>query len=297
MALHSAIEWTDHTFNPWIGCTRVSPGCVHCYAESFSKRFNKAEWGPTAARVKTSENYWKQPLKWNKETWFECEECGWRGARRDAEKHEHSNFMRPTRQRVFCASMADVFEDNKQVANWRGELMQLIEAPPNLDWLLLTKRPERIFSLGTDAVGEIFDLWLERNPNVWLGATVESQEYFEPRVSALLSNGAAVNFISVEPMIAQVSLPHNGPVQWADRLDWVICGGESGAGCRPMEVEWARDLLRDCRMGGVKFFMKQLGGHPHKRDKLHDFPEDLRVREYPPACGTPPNATHLGGEE
>jgi len=287
MAEHSAIEWTDHTFNPWIGCTRVSPGCVHCYAESFSKRFNKAEWGPTAARVKTSAAYWKQPLKWNKETWRECLDCGKRGKVAEGLPFYACSCdplkrnTVPTRQRVFCASMADVFEDNPQVANWRGELMQLIEATPNLDWLLLTKRPERIFSLGTDAVGEIFDLWLDRNPNVWLGTTVESQEYFEPRVSALLQNGAAVNFLSVEPMIGQVSLPHNGPVPWALGLDWVICGGESGAGCRPMDVEWARELLHDCRMGGVKFFMKQLGGHPKKRDALEDFPEDLRVREWP----------------
>jgi len=282
VAKNSAIEWTDHTFNPWMGCVRVSPGCVHCYAETFTKRFGKAEWGPTAKRVKTSAAYWKKALKWNKEKWFRCQVCEWRGtAPYGDQSFCHGLKVVPTRQRVFCASLADVFEDNQQVANWRGELFQLIEKTPNLDWLLLTKRPERIFSLGTDAVGEVFDNWLARNPNVWLGATVESQEYFEPRVKALLDCCSAVSFLSVEPMIAPVRLPHNRSVQWADRLDWVICGGESGVGCRPMDVQWARDLRDDCMAGGVKFFMKQLGGNPKKRDKLEDLPEDLRIREWP----------------
>jgi len=284
MADETKIAWTDRTFNPWLGCTRVSPGCVHCYAESLTKRFGNAEWGPQAARVKTSAAYWKRPLSWNKADWMECKTCAWRGDFREtiAAGTVHvcpkcEGDLTETRQRIFCASLADVFEDNPQVANWRGELFQLIETTPNIDWLLLTKRPERMFSLGTDAVGEIFDLWLDRNPNVWLGTTVESQEYFEKRVSALLSCNSAVSFISVEPMIGPVRLK-----QIKNRnVDWVICGGESGAGCRPMDVEWARELLHDCRMGGVKFFMKQLGGHPKKRDALEDFPEDLRVREWP----------------
>lgn len=285
MTANSKIEWTDHTFNPWIGCARVSPGCVHCYAESFSKRFNKAEWGASARRVKTSANYWKQPLKWNKADWMECIACGWRGdfketiAAGTVHVCQCESDLKPARQRVFCASMADVFEENPQVANWRGELFELIDATPNLDWLLLTKRPERIFSLGTDAVGEIFDLWLARHPNVWLGTSVESQEYFEKRVTALLDCGAEVSFLSVEPMISPVRLTHKQGIK--RRLDWVICGGESGAGCRPMEVEWARDLMNDCRLDGVKFFMKQMGGHSNKRDKMEYLPEDLRVREFP----------------
>lgn len=294
MSEHSAIAWTDHTFNPWHGCTKVSPGCKHCYASTW--RFKKAEWGPTATRVRTSASYWKQPLKWNKETWYECSVCGWRGPEKDAETH-HSDgsiehFMKPTRQRVFCASMADVFEDNKQVANWRGELFKLIEQTPNLDWLLLTKRPERMFSLGTDAAGVIFDLWLADNPNVWLGTSVESQDYFDERVAALVKYGlqARVLFLSVEPMIGPVRLvptPTFSAGHWEflpgkkSHISWVICGGESGAECRPMQVQWARDLRDDCQTHGVKFFMKQLGGFPDKREKLLDLPEDLRVREMP----------------
>jgi protein gp37 len=188
--------------------------------------------------------------------------------------------------------MADVFEDNKQVANWRGELFRLIEQTPNLDWLLLTKRPERMFSLGTDAAGVIFDLWLADNPNVWLGTSVESQDYFDERVAALVKYGlqARVLFLSVEPMIGPVRLvptPTFSAGHWEfapgkkSHINWVICGGESGAECRPMQVQWARDLRDDCRTHGVKFFMKQLGGFPDKREKLLDLPEDLRVREMP----------------
>lgn len=285
MADKTKIAWTDRTFNPWLGCTRVSPGCVHCYAETLTKRFGNAEWGPQAARVKTSESYWKKPLKWNKESWIECLSCNWRGAMKGTIIAPYSPACPTcgsvmtvrTKQRVFCASLADVFEDNRQVANWRGELFRLIEQTPNIDWLLLTKRPERMFSLGTDAVGEIFDLWLDRNPNVWLGATVESQEYFEKRVAALLSCGSAVHFISVEPMIGPVRLKQIK----MKNVDWVICGGESGPGCRPMQADWVYDLKRDCQMGRVKFFMKQLGGHPNKRDQMEDFPEEWQVREFP----------------
>lgn len=285
MADNTKIAWTDRTFNPWLGCTRVSPGCVHCYAESLTKRFGNAEWGPQAARVKTSDSYWKKPLKWNKESWIECLSCNWRGAMKGTIIAPYSPACPTcgsvmtvrTKQRVFCASLADVFEDNPQVANWRGELFQLIEQTPNLDWLLLTKRPERMFSLGTDAVGEIFDLWLDRNPNVWLGATVESPEYFEKRVTDLLSCGSAVHFISVEPMIGPVRLKQIK----MKNVDWVICGGESGPGCRPMQADWVHDLKRDCQMGRVKFFMKQLGGYPNKRDQMEDFPEEWQVREFP----------------
>ena len=276
MAENSKIEWTDHTFNPWIGCTRVSPGCVHCYAESFAKRYNKAQWGPVAQRVKTGAAYWKKPLKWNKDTWRECLDCGKRGKVKMDECICGSRRHRRTHQRVFVASMADVFEDNPQVANWRGELFQLMDATPNLDWLVLTKRPEKIFSLGTNAVGEVFDNWLARHPNVWGGTSVESQEYLDARVDALRSVCFKTSFLSVEPMLGSVRLsPRHSP------LDWVICGGESGAGCRPMGTGWARALQEDCLMLDIKFFMKQLGGYPNKRDQLSDLPEDLRIREWP----------------
>ena len=290
MSERTGIAWADSTWNPWHGCTKVSAGCKHCYAESW--RFKKAEWGPTAERVKTSASYWREPLKWNKEAWFECEVCGWRGPEKQADMHHHSDFVKPTRRRVF-PSMCDPFEDNGQVANWRGEMFELIAQTPNIDWLLLTKRPEKLFSLGTNAAGRIFDLWLADNPNVWLGTSVENQDCFDERVGQLVKYGlqARVLFLSVEPMIGPVRLvptPTFSAGQWefvpgkkGSSIDWVICGGESGHECRPMDVQWARDLRDDCRTHGVKFFMKQLGGFLDKRDKWEDLPEDLRVREVP----------------
>lgn len=313
MSERTGIAWADSTWNPWHGCVKVSQGCKHCYAETW--RFRRAEWGPTAARVKTSKAYWREPVKWNKEEWMECQSCGWRGTPPPTPPHRKSSDgeggrcpkceerLTVARRRVF-ASMCDPFEDNRQVANWRGEWFRLIEQTPNIDWLLLTKRPERMFSLGTDAAGVIFDLWLADYQNVWLGTSIESQDYFDERVGALVNYGiqARVLFLSVEPMIAPVRLtpvPSFSARYWdftpgkKSHISWVICGGESGRKSRPMEAQWARDLRDDCRTHGVKFFMKQMGGFPDKRDGWEDLPEDLRVRETPTPSGAiappPPN--------
>jgi protein gp37 len=125
MAENSNIEWTHHTFNPWIGCTKVSDGCKNCYAENLmDKRYGRVKWGPQGTRVRTSEANWKKPLKWNRE------------AEAKGERH-----------RVFCASLADVFEDKPdqpEMEQWRLELLELIIKTPYLDWLLLTKRPENV---------------------------------------------------------------------------------------------------------------------------------------------------------
>ena len=238
---YSKIEWCDHTFNPWIGCAKVSEGCKHCYAESMNRRYGWAEWGPNGKRKKTSVAYWRKPLAWN------------RKAEQDGIRHK-----------VFCGSLCDVFEDNDQVTLWRGYLFDLIGKTPNLDWLLLTKRPENVFSM----LPYFY-------PNVWLGTTVENQRRIE-RIVQLVGAQATKHFISAEPMLSSVVLG-----SYIHHIDWVICGGESGPGCRPFNVEWARNLLAQCRSAGVPFFMKQLGGHPNKRDKMSDFPADLRVREFP----------------
>src|SRR5262249_10359176 len=151
VAENSKIEWTTHTFNPWIGCQKVSPGCDHCYAEAMmDHRWGKVTWGPHGARVRTSEANWKQPLKWAKAA--------------------HASGTRP---RVFCASLADVF-DNEVPGYYRGDLLNLIRKTPDLDWLLLTKRPENISRM-------LPDDWPARFPNVWLGATCEDQEHYDRR--------------------------------------------------------------------------------------------------------------------
>ena len=253
-----------YSWNPWIGCTRVSPGCVHCYAESFARRFGKAEWGPTAKRVRTSAANWKKPLLWN----------------RQAEK-------KGVRLKVFCASLADVFEDNPQVKQWRYDLFDLILDTPHLDWLVLTKRPENIRPalqamqvLKRDNVWD--HLWLNGYfPNVWVGTSVENQEMADKRIPALLEIPATVRFLSCEPLLGLLDLskwlyscPACGlpqrdipyaPCDYCRTrptvrgVDWVIVGGESGQEARPLHEDWARRLRAQCRIVGVPFFFKQWG--------------------------------------
>jgi protein gp37 len=258
---NSNISWTDNTFNAWTGCTKVSAGCKRCYAEQLmDKRYGKVKWGPDGVRLRTSPEMWKKPIRWN----------------RAAEKSGK-------RVKVFCGSLMDVFEDNQQVSNWRSELFDLIDKTPMLDWQLLTKRPEKIFILGADAVGEVFNNWLAKHPNVWLGTSIENQEQAERRIPYLLNTCPSVRFLSVEPQIGRIDLI-NLSSDWgltSGGINWVIVGGESGAGCNPFDISWAY-LLRDaCDIAGVPFFMKQLGGYPNKRHTLDNFPYDLRIREFP----------------
>lgn len=248
MAENSKIEWTDSTFNPWVGCTKVSPGCDHCYAETQMVRRKFVEWGPNAERRRTSEGNWKQPHKWN----------------RDAA-------MTGVRRRVFCSSLADVF-DNAVPDAWRDDLWALIGATPFLDWLLLTKRPQNISKM----LPRLTDVLPRPWPNVWLGTTVENQAEADRRIPHLLAVPAAKRFLSCEPLLGPVDLTGIGldvccgdTVITTDRVhaccarpggvDWVICGGESGANARPMHPDWARSLRDQCAAAGVPFFFKQWG--------------------------------------
>jgi protein gp37 len=232
------IEWADDTFNPWWGCTKVSPGCAHCYAETLSNRYGKDVWGPGKERSRRSPKYWEGPMAWD------------RKAAREGE-----------RRRVFSGSMCDVF-DSAAPMQWRSDLYDLIRKTRNLDWMLLTKRPSEINSLGAPP------------EKIWLGTSVEDQRRADERIPELLAVPAAVHFLSVEPLLESVQLNLQG-------IDWVIVGGESGPRPRPMKVEWARHLKDQCRAAGIAFFMKQLGGYPDKRKKMEQFPEDLRIREFP----------------
>lgn len=240
MAENSKIEWTDHTFNPWIGCQKVSPGCDHCYAEALmDTRWGKVEWGPHGERKRTSNANWKKPQQWAK-------------AARGTGK----------RPRVFCASLADVF-DNQAPDEWRLELWNLIALTPELDWLLLTKRPENI--------AKMIPTWWGKfgTDRVWLGTTCEDQANYDRRWPILREVPAAVHFISYEPAIGPLRL-HNGP----DQPDWLICGGESGHGARMMDPEWAAAIRADCERAGVWFFMKQMTGKA-------PIPPHLMLREFP----------------
>lgn len=235
---NSSISWTHHTFNPWIGCTKVSPGCANCYAEvDRSTCFLGVKWGRGAPRHRTKTC--GDPLAHD------------RAAKRAGEIH-----------RLFCASLADVF-DPEVPMQWRSDLYDLIRKTRNLDWLLLTKRPSEINSLGVPP------------DKVWLGTSVEDQYRADERIPELLKIPAAIHFLSVEPLLEPVDL---GGLHG---IDWVIVGGESGPRLRPMKIEWARSLRDQCRAAGIAFFMKQLGGYPDKQESLDQFPEDLRIREFP----------------
>lgn len=262
MAENSKIEWTDHTFNPWIGCQKVSPGCDHCYAEALmDTRWGKVQWGPHGERKRTSEANWKQPLRWAKNA-----------------RHISNPFLRP---RVFCASLADVW-DNQVPIEWRRDLFHLIWETRELDWLLLTKRPENIAKMLPAAIGEV-ELWPW--PNVWLGTTCEDQDHYNRRWPVLQQVPAVVRFISHEPSLGPLTrlrLVPSGPVP-----DWVICGGESGHGARYMEPVWARALHEECAIVGASFFMKQMTGKK-------PIPDDLMVRQFPTFALSPqkqPGAT------
>ena len=240
MGEDSKIEWTTHTFNPWIGCTKVSAGCDHCYAETLSNRYGWVQWGPHGERKRTSVANWRKPLQWAKPA--------------------RGNSGRP---RVFCASLADVF-DNQVPPEWRSDLFSLIDATPELDWLILTKRPENIAKM---IRGARWDSGLPRN--IWLGSTCEDQAAYDRRWPILRAIPAHVHFISYEPAVGPLRL-RNGP----DQPDWLICGGESGHGARFMPPEWAANIKADCERTGTYFFMKQMTGKK-------PIPAELLVREFP----------------
>jgi protein gp37 len=251
MAKNSKIEWTHHTFNPWWGCTKVSPGCTHCYAQAWANRVGLEVWGAKAPRRFLSDQHWQEPLRWN----------------REAERSRE-------RRRVFCASMADVFEYRPELRPLRERLWDLIAATPHLDWLLLTKRPHLIGR---------FVPWTDDWPeNVWLGTTAENQRWAAKRLPLLLRHPATVRFVSCEPLLGPVDL-----APWLPGLDWVIAGGESGSGARPMNPEWAAALRDQCNDAGVAFHFKQWG---HWSPNV---PADRRPRQVIELSGSDGQPIHL----
>lgn len=250
----------------------VSSGCEHCYAETWGKRFG-VQWGSLGTRIRTTKAYWRKPYAWNKQ------------AQKDG-----------TRPKVFCASLADVFEDKQnqpEMDIWRAELFAMIIDTPNLDWLLLTKRPENVnrmiksagewwFQNGAPTTyakkllawmnhGEAFAL-----PNVWIGTSIESQAKADQRIPKLLNIPARMRFLSMEPLLTGVDLgltmldypdysdqdpgkPIEYPSKVGQMIHLVIVGGESGEGARPMNPAWARSIRDQCVSAGVPFFFKQWG--------------------------------------
>ncbi len=275
MAENSKIEWTHHTFNPWRGCTKVSQGCKNCYAEKLSGRSPAVlgQWGPDGTRVIASASMWREPLKWD------------RLAQQAGERH-----------RVFCASLADVFEGRETMPDGWWDLVQsarqrlagLIRLTSNLDWLLLTKRPENAARMLAEMFGPNRSTWPR---NFRVGTSVENQETADERLPHLISLDWP-NFVSAEPLLSEVDFT-TGLLWYRDCLcvtapgeygrwdsetnvvecgrcestgksdevgiDWVIVGGESGTGARPMHPDWARSIRDQCQAAGIPYLFKQWG--------------------------------------
>lgn len=249
----SRIEWTHHTFSPWWGCEKVSRGCQHCYAEAWAKRTGHDVWGSGSPRRFFGDKHWREPLKWNTEAKAAGE-----------------------RRRVFCASMADVFEDRLDLNPQRERLFRLIEETQDLDWLVLTKRPENMRKL-------VPGHWKGGWPvNVWAGTTIESNATRE-RWAHLKQVPASVRFISAEPLVEDVDFSTIIGVEYSDIIgdwlpeqihvlgghpspDWIIVGGESGGGASSFNPDWARKIRDQCAAGKVSFFMKQLGTNVEDRN-------------------------------
>lgn len=329
MAENSKISWTDHTFNPWIGCSKVHTGCANCYAETLmDSRLGKAKWGQHGTRVLTSDANWREPLKWNREPVVEQVTPH----RSDGTLDLEAAVAMERRPRVFCASLADVFEEwdgpvldhnggeprmvvpTKQIATFMGpddgleapqfgdravrlddvrhRLFRLIDDTPNLDWLLLTKRPERIF-----------DYLQKYRHNVWLGTSVSDQDTANDAVDKLVEccDLSPVLFLSVEPLTGPVDL-----TSWLMRdpspIGWVIIGGESGPNARPCDLKWIRSIVAQCDAAGVPCFVKQMGAvsvnsstergpwpfRPAKTllwsgkgENVAEWPADLQVQQFP----------------
>jgi len=313
MGENTGIGWTNATFNPWAGCTKISPACKFCYAEADTKRRGFVIWGPEADRRVTSDSYWKQPLKWNREA-----------------------FTIGVRKRVFCGSWCDVMEDRPELIAPRRRLYELIDSTPSLDWQLLSKRPENYQRFLPS------DWLLHPRGNVWLGTTAEDQEWADKRIPLLLQTPAALRFVSLEPLLGSISLERwtesgleCGYCGWAgcesqateagpdedDRgfacpkcgemtghtplnellgaekgLDWVIVGGESGPCARPMHPEWARRIVQQCQSAGVPVFVKQICERGRKTP-MEQWPEDLRVREMPEGHIARKNDLAIGSDQ
>lgn len=278
MAEKSAISWTKSTFNPWIGCTKIGPGCDACYADQLdATRLSKTlgggtkeipirHWGAGAPRYRTSVQNWNQPLKWNKQA-PESEFAGRKGY-----------------WPVFCASLADVF-DNEVPDEWRRDLFELIDATPNLEWLLVTKR-----------IGNVWKMlpagWVCEVPkNVRLIITVVNQEEADRDIPKLLAMNVK-NGISYEPALGPIDFAQagleidlSGPLDSPPKvnIDWIIVGGESDQGinkARPFDIGWAESTIKQCKAAGVPCFVKQLSADMHKVP-FDQWPTDLQIREFP----------------
>ncbi|KKZ89020.1 phage Gp37/Gp68 family protein [Rhizobium phaseoli] len=273
MAENSAISWTRHTWNPWMGCTKISPACDGCYAEAMmDKRYHKVQWG-NAPRVRTGAHTWNDPFRWQ----------------RQAEKDGDRPF-------VFCASLADIF-DNQVDPQWRADAFDVMRKTPRLVYLLLTKRPQNIVKLAEAAGG--------LPSNAAIGTTIEDQKRARINVPALLEAKADLAplfaFVSCEPLLGPINIPEYMPNPlWNDlpswksaEIDWVITGGETDQGdhkARPTHPAWFRSLRDQCAAAGVPFHHKQNGEWLPLQANDGEWPTDL-----PGFCRLTPDGDRADG--
>ncbi len=299
MSQDSAIEWTDATWNPVRGCTKVSPGCANCYAETFAERFRGVKGHPyeQGFDLRLVPEKLAEPLSWKKP------------------------------RRVFVNSMSDLFQ-NGVPDEFIDRAFAVMALCSQHTFQILTKRPDRMLAYFSADRYELMErveteLWDMHNvtttnalgqwplKNVWLGVSVENQHFADERIPLLLQTPSAVRFISCEPLLSHVNIiqflsPNYysvGGRQWvgAGGISWVIVGGESGHGARSFDLEWARDIIDQCRRAGVPVapFVKQVGADPYDSERtrsgqsesLHlkskkggdmaEWPADLRIREFP----------------
>lgn len=262
---NTGIEWATHTFNGWEGCTKVSAGCKNCYAETRNARWNGGtapNWGKGAPRRRTSVANWRKPVQWNKAAEAERQRID----RHNLGADIGQSIPIPPKPRVFCASLADWLDDEVPI-EWLKDLLVLIFKTPHLEWMLLSKRPENFvprlhkvileckFSGEELTAHSTICKWAGEDiapGNVWIGTSAEDQENWDRRIPHLMEIPAKIRFVSAEPLLGPITM---GLVQ----PDWLIVGGESGPGARPMEKQWVRNLEEESGMSCF-FFFKQWGG-------------------------------------
>lgn len=233
MAEETGITWCDSTFNPWIGCTKVSPGCDSCYAEvSTPARTLGLSWGVGAPRHRTAPGNWALPARWQ-----------------NAHRAFRSDHGR--KRRVFCASLGDVFDQSAE-PSWRDDLWELVRRTPDVNWLVLTKRIGNAHKM-------LPEDWGDGYKNVWLGITVVNQFEYDRDVPKLFAVPAAIRWLSMEPLLGPVTLRQTD-ADLSLTPDWCVVGGESGRAPRPMDLDWARSLKAQCEALHIPFFFKQVGG-------------------------------------
>ena len=292
MAENSKIEWTDHTINFWWGCTKVSPACANCYAEALDARFHVRTHAQTGNWEGFSLGVHGKGAHWGMGAPRFLREAR---ATQEALRYERRAVKEERRFRVFTNSMSDFFEDRRDLDRARLEALDTIRKTPHLDWMILTKRPEKIIDIlrlvqthalspiylfdTNDALADWLGWWISGKApaNVWLGTSVEDQERAVLRIPALRAVPAAIRFLSMEPLLSPVDLSipylsaacggsypfpmlgHELRTKLVDVVDWVIVGGESGPHSRPMHPDWARGLRDQCAAVGVPFLFKQWG--------------------------------------